>query len=127
MPALRTFMSALVTFIKAGYGGQPDVLADFGIQTPKARAPLTVEARAAASAKRAATRAARNTMGSKQKKGVKGTVVGVTVTPGTAPPPIVKADASGSSSPSGPSAGTNTVPVATTPTAANTATPQHAT
>jgi hypothetical protein len=127
MPALRTFMSALVTYIKAGYGSQPDVLADFGIQTPKARAQLTVEAKAAASAKRAATRAARNTMGSKQKKGVKGNVVGVTVTPVTAPPPIVKADASGSSSPSGPSAGTNTVPVATTPTAANTATPQHAT
>jgi hypothetical protein len=58
MPALRTFMSALVTYIKAGYGSQPDVLADFGIQTPKARAPLTVEAKAAASAKRAATRAA---------------------------------------------------------------------
>jgi hypothetical protein len=48
MPALRTFMSALVTYIKAGYGGQPDVLADFGIQPPKARAPQTVEAKAAA-------------------------------------------------------------------------------
>jgi hypothetical protein len=130
MPALRTFMSALVTYIKAGYGSQPDVLADFGIQTPKARAPLTVEAKAAASAKRAATRAARNTMGSKQKKGVKGNVVGVTVTPVTAPPPIAKADASGTSGtsgPSGPSAGTNIVPVATTPTAASTATPPHAT
>jgi hypothetical protein len=123
MPALRTFMSALVTFIKAGYGGQPDVLADFGIQPPKARAPLTVEAKAAAAAKRKATRAARNTMGSKQKKGVKGNVVGVTVTPVTASPVA----AAGASGPSGPSAGTSTVPVATTLTAAGTTTAPHAT
>ena len=127
MPALRTFMSALVTYIKAGYGSQPDVLADFGMQSPKPPAPLTIEAKAAASAKRKATRAARNTMGSKQKKGVKGNVVGVTVTPVTAPPPVVKADASGSSGPSGPSAGTNTVPVATTPTAVSAPAAPHAT
>jgi len=67
MPALRTFMGALVTYIKAVYGDQPEVLADFGIQPPKARAQPTVEAKAAAAAKRKATRAARNTMGSKQK------------------------------------------------------------
>jgi hypothetical protein len=128
MPALRTFMSALVTYIKAGYGGQPDVLADFGIQPPKPRAPLTVEAKAAAAAKRKATRAARNTMGSKQKKGVKGNVVGVTVTPVTASP-VAAAGASGASAsgPSGPSAGTSIVPVATTPTAAGTTTAPHAT
>jgi hypothetical protein len=87
MPALRTFMSAFVTFLKAAYGGSPDVLADFGIQ-PKPRAPLTVEAKAAAAAKRAATRAARHTMSPKQKKGIKGDVTGVLVTPVTATPPI---------------------------------------
>jgi hypothetical protein len=105
MPALRTFMSALVSYVKAAYGGAPDVLADFGIH-PKTRTPLTVEAKAAAAAKRAATRKARNTMGSVQKKAVKGDVVGITVTPVTAAKPTVTA-------PTSPSAGT-TSPVATT-------------
>jgi hypothetical protein len=63
------------------------VLADFGIH-PKTRAPLTVEAKAAAAAKREATRTARGTKGSVQKKGIKGAVIGVTVTPITAAPPI---------------------------------------
>jgi hypothetical protein len=79
-PALRTLMGALVTYVKAIYGNAPDVLADFGLHL-KARTPLTVEAKAAAAAKRKATRVARNTMGSKQKKGVKGAVIGITVTP----------------------------------------------
>ena len=108
MPALRTFMSALVSYVKAGYGSAPDVLADFGIH-PKTRAPLTVEAKAAASAKRASTRAARNTMGSKQKLDVMGDVVGITVTPITAAKPTVTAQR-------GPSVGT-TSPAATTATA----------
>jgi hypothetical protein len=56
MPALRTFMGALVAFVKATFGNAPDVLADFGLH-PKARAPLTVEAKTAAAAKRKATRA----------------------------------------------------------------------
>jgi hypothetical protein len=71
MPALRAFMSALVSFVKATFGNSPDVLADFGVH-PKARAPLTVEAKVAAAAKRKATRAARHTMGAKQKKDVRG-------------------------------------------------------
>jgi hypothetical protein len=54
-PALRTLVSAFVTYVKAAYGTSPDVLADFGI-TPKARVPLTVEAKVAAVAKREATR-----------------------------------------------------------------------
>ena len=66
MPALRTFESAYVAYLKAAYKGSPDVLADFGIQPSKIRAPLTVQAKAAAAAKRAATRAARHTMGSQQ-------------------------------------------------------------
>ena len=70
MPALHTLMGALVTYVKASYGNAPDVLADFGIH-PKTRAPLTVEAKAAAAAKREATRTARGTKGSVQKKGIK--------------------------------------------------------
>jgi hypothetical protein len=93
MPALRNLMGALVTFVKAAYGNAPDVLADFWIH-PKARTPLTVEAKVAAAAKRKATRAARKTMGSKQKKGVKGDVTGITVTPITATKPIVVTPAS---------------------------------
>jgi hypothetical protein len=96
MPALRAFASAFQSFVKGAFGSSPDVLADFGI-TPKARAPLTVEAKTVAAAKRTATRAARHTMGSNQKKAIKGNVVSVLVTPITASSPDVKA-------PSGPTA-----------------------
>jgi hypothetical protein len=89
MPALSSFESAYIAYLKAAYKGSPDVLADFGIQPPKARAPVTIEAKAAAAAKRASTRAARHTMGSQQKKAVKGDVTGVTVTPVVATPPVV--------------------------------------
>jgi hypothetical protein len=84
MPALRTLMDAYVTYVKATVGGATD-LADFGLTPKKVPTPPTVEAKAAAAAKRASTRAARGTMGSKQKQDVKGDVTGVTVTPVTAP------------------------------------------
>jgi hypothetical protein len=77
---LRLFLDAFEPFVMAAFGNAPDVLADFGLH-PKARAPLTVEAKAAAVAKRIATRTARHTMGSRQKKGIKGAVTGITVTP----------------------------------------------
>jgi hypothetical protein len=108
-PALRTFMSAFVSYVKAAYGTSPDVLADFGI-SPKARTPLTVEAKAAAAAKRAATRAARHTMGTKQKKGVKGDVTGIILTPVKASSPTVATP----SSPTPPATSTGTT-AATTP------------
>jgi hypothetical protein len=93
MAPLRTFMDAFVTFVKAAYGTSPDVLADFGLH-PKARTPQTVQTKAASAAKRAATRAARHTMGSKQKKSVKGDVIGITVTPVTALRPVATQPAS---------------------------------
>ena len=65
-----------------------DVLADFGLTPPKALVPLTAEKKAVAAAKRNATRAARHTMGSNQKKDVKGAVhATLVVTPadGTTP------------------------------------------
>ena len=80
MPALRTLMDAYVTYVKATVFGATD-LADFGLTPKKAPAPLSAEAKAAAGAKRASTRAARGTKGSKQKKAVKGDVAGITVTP----------------------------------------------
>jgi len=94
-PPLRAFMDALTAYVKVTFGTAPEVLADFGIN-PKARALLTVEEKAAAVAKRAATRAARHTMGSQQKKGIKGTVTGVLVTPISAAPVVT--------APSGPTA-----------------------
>ncbi len=102
-PALRTFMGAYVTFVKAAFGTTPDVLADFGLH-PKTRAPLTAEAKVAAAAKRKATRAARNTLGTVQKKSVKGAVTGIVVTPITAPRPTVT-PAAGSNAPATSSTG----------------------
>jgi len=112
MPALRTFTGTLVTFIKAAYANQPDVLADFGLH-PKARTPLTAEAKTAAAAKRKATRAARHTMGAVQKKSVKGAVTGITVTPvtATAPQPAPAAP----SSPTTPATSTGPTAVPTPP------------
>ena len=87
MPALRIFMDALVTFVKAAFGNAPDVLADFGLH-PKARTQLTVEAKTAAAAKRKATRAARHTTGPRKKLSVKGAVTGIVVTPITSGQPV---------------------------------------
>jgi hypothetical protein len=95
---LRTQMAAFEAFVKVTFGNSPDVLADFGLKPNKARAPLTVEEKAAAAAKREATRAARHTMGKVQKKGVKGDVTGVVVTP------VTSASASSVTTPGVPSA-----------------------
>jgi len=92
-PALRAFMSAFESVVKGAFGSSPDVLADFGI-TRKSPAPITLEAKAAAAAKRASTRAARHTMGPKQKLAVVGDVTGVVVTPVRAPAPSVPTQSS---------------------------------
>jgi hypothetical protein len=87
-PALVAFERQLRAFVKATYSHSPATLADFGI-TSKSRTALTVGAKTAAVAKSAATRAARHTMGSKQKLEVKGDVTGVVVTPVKASAPVV--------------------------------------
>ena len=84
---MTAFVGAFVKIVKGSFGNQPDVLADFGLQPDKARTPLTLEQKAAASAKRAATRVARGTKGSKAKLEIHGDVVGVVVTPVKAAPP----------------------------------------
>jgi hypothetical protein len=90
--AIILLMTAYVAFLRTTFAKSPDVLADFGLKAKKVRAPMTVVAKAAAAAKRKSTRDARNTMGSQQKKTVKGTVTGVTVTPVvSAAPPVVTA------------------------------------
>jgi hypothetical protein len=78
-------LAAYTSWLLATYGSSPVILAEFGMAPRKRRAPLDSTQRAAAVAKGAATRAARHTMGSQQKKAVKGHVTGVVVTPITAP------------------------------------------
>ncbi len=83
-PALSALQDAFIAYVKAITGNVPSVLTDFGIPPKKKPAPRTAEQLAAAKAKRDATRKARGTKGSKQKKDVKGAVTGVTIVPTTA-------------------------------------------
>jgi hypothetical protein len=102
-PPLRSQMAAFVAFVKVTFAKSPDVLADFGLKPKKAPTPLTLDQKAAAAAKREATRAARHTMGKAQKKAVTGTITTI-VTPaaskGTAPvapSPVASAPSPGTS------------------------------
>jgi hypothetical protein len=88
MPALYAFVQAYVAAIKVNFGTKADVLADFGVQPPKARTPQTAEQMAVAAAKRQATREKRGTTGPKAKKTVHGNVTAelvVTPAPATTP------------------------------------------
>ena len=89
-PSLLAVIDEFVAYVRVTFGNQPEALADFGLAPPKARAPQTAEKKAAAVAKRAATRKARGTMGSVQKKGVKGAVnATLVVTPQAGAQPAV--------------------------------------
>lgn len=100
LPALRAFMSALVQCIRVAFGTQADALADFGLPPKKVPAPRTVEQKAAASAKAVATRQARGTKSAKAKKGIKGAVTGVVVTPIVTGEPVVQAPIAPTAAPS---------------------------
>ena len=104
-PSLRSQMAAYVAFVQAPFGASPAALADFGLKPRKTRTPLTIDQMAAAAAKRTATRAARHTMGSKQRKDVKGTITTI-VTPQTTAAPAPVAPGPVASAPAGTSAGT---------------------
>jgi hypothetical protein len=78
-PVIRAYQSYLVSLL----GNAPSALAEYGLAPRKVHTPLTVEQKAAAAAKRKATRKARNTMGSVQKKAVTGDVASVVITPVT--------------------------------------------
>ena len=89
-PSQIAVMIAFERIVRGSFGTSADVLADFGLTLPKARAPLTAEEKAVAAAKRAATRKARGTMGKVQKKAVKGAVSAtLVVTPLAAPQPAM--------------------------------------
>ena len=90
MATLRPLVRGFVAFVKLTFSNSPDVLADFGLRPNKTRTPLTIEQKAVASARGKSTRAARHTMGTQQKKALKGNVTGVVLTPitaGSAPAP----------------------------------------
>jgi hypothetical protein len=85
------FVQALRRVIVGMYQQSPDTLAVFNLTAPKV-AKKSVATKATAVAKSKATRVARNTMGSQQKKDIKGTVPEAT----TAPEPAAPAATSGS-------------------------------
>src|ERR1700734_3631982 len=62
-PALMAVMAAFEVLVRVAFGKSADVLADFGLAPHATAAPMTSEQKAAAVAKRAATRAVRHTMG----------------------------------------------------------------
>jgi hypothetical protein len=66
------FASAFRKMVQAMYANNPTILADFGLKPPAVSKP-TAATKVAAVAKRKATRAARHTMGPKQKAAIHGT------------------------------------------------------
>jgi hypothetical protein len=85
--ATRARVAALVHAVKQHalirFADQPEVLAEFGLEAPKPRRKRTVEEKLAAVKAQGRTRAARHTMGPRQRAKVKGTAPAA---PATAPP-----------------------------------------
>ena len=99
LPALRAFMTSYTAFVKVTFGNSPTVLAAFGLAQKKAPTPPTVEAVAAAVARRASTRVARGTTGPKKKLSTKGNVTGVKIVPVTAPSAAAPANSANGGTP----------------------------
>jgi hypothetical protein len=79
---------ALKAYVVNQYKTSPDVLAGFGFTLPSRQVPSAATV-AGAVEKRAATRAARHTLGKRQKANIKGTVSTAPATsPTTAPAPV---------------------------------------
>jgi len=81
-PVLRAYKRIVLET----FGNATEILADFGLEPPKARKPQSGEQIAAATAKRRATRKARGVVGKRKKLAIKGDVTGVVVTPVTHAP-----------------------------------------
>jgi hypothetical protein len=79
----KTLVSGTKQALKVIFAGQITELADFGLKGPKVRTPLTPEQKVVVAAKAKATRAARHTLGSKEKA----KITGATPAPVTAPSP----------------------------------------
>jgi hypothetical protein len=110
-------LGALKAFVLLKFGSKDTAtLADFGFSAPK-QTQVTVDTKAAAVTKRAATRAARHTMGPLQKAKVTGATA-ATASPVTATAPSAQAPAV-----TGPAAGVATAPHAAPPGASGPGTP----
>jgi hypothetical protein len=88
-PALIVVLDAIVAYVMLTYAKSPDVLADFDLEPKKAPTPLTAEQKAAANAKRRATRAARGITTKAAKRATTGNVIGVSMSPILAGTPVV--------------------------------------
>jgi hypothetical protein len=73
-PAILGRLSAVRGAIKSALGPKSPALSKYAIAPDKEPAPLTLEQKTERAAKAKATRAARHTMGPKQKKAIKGEV-----------------------------------------------------
>jgi hypothetical protein len=86
----KAFVSGLKQSLLVAFSGRIDTLADFGL-VPRKVTVLTPEQKIARTQKTLATRAARHTMGTKQKSTIHGTVPApVPVNPAPAPTPAPK-------------------------------------
>ena len=82
LPQQRVFLGAFASLVRLRFGSESEVLSDFGLPPKKKPAPRTAEQKAEAVAKAKATRAARHTMGPRQRAEVKGDVsAALVVTP----------------------------------------------
>jgi hypothetical protein len=108
--------AGLTGILKAKFGKSGTQLLKFGITPTKAVAKTTAVMTAAV-AKAKATRAARGTKGSKQKKAIVGNVTGVLITPMVAGPasPVTTGNASGGAVAPATSAATTPTPTSPTP------------
>jgi hypothetical protein len=111
----KTFMSGLRQSLLVAFSSSVDVLADFGMTPRKTPAARTPEEKAEATAKALATRAARHTLGKKQKAQIKGTVAAsppqgdVTKVPATpASPPVASATPASTAPAAAPASTTHT-------------------
>ena len=84
---VRPIIQAYRRFLIATYGNATEVLADYGLKPPKARAPRTSAQKAVTASKVEATRKARGTTSKKQKATIHGVVPATTVTPAAPPAP----------------------------------------
>jgi len=80
-PAADAFFDAFVQYVRATFGNSADVLSDFGLAPKKSRASLTADQKAAATAKRKSTLAARGIVGKRKRATVKGNVTGLEMVP----------------------------------------------
>jgi hypothetical protein len=103
----KVFVSGVKQALLVAFAGRIDTLADFGL-VPRKVASLSPEQKVARTEKVLATRAARHTMGSKQKADIHGTVA-----------PTAPVNAAPSPTPTAPPAAAPVTPVASPPVAAS--------